>query len=192
MTPRLDVARRPETPDAELIARIANGDLSGLGILFDRYGGDVRRLLLRLGIASSDADDLVQLTFLDAARAAPRFDARAAVKPWLLGVAAMVARRHRRSFGRMLDRLRTWALEPAPLPEAAASKQYELKEEARRAERALAQLSAKKRETFVLVAVEGMNGEEVAQALGIPIATVWTRLHHARRELRLALKEDAE
>jgi DNA-directed RNA polymerase specialized sigma24 family protein len=43
----------------------------------------------------------------------------------------------------------------------------------------------------VLVALEGLGGEEVGRTLGIPVATVWTRLHHARLELREALcRED--
>ena len=42
---------------------------------------------------------------------------------------------------------------------------------------------------FVMIVIEGAPGEEVAAALGLPLATVWTRLHHARRELREHLKE---
>jgi RNA polymerase sigma-70 factor (ECF subfamily) len=60
---------------------------------------------------------------------------------------------------------------------------------ARRAERALDALSVKKREAFVLVALEGLTGEEAAIAMNVPVATVWTRLHHARRDLRDALEE---
>jgi RNA polymerase sigma-70 factor (ECF subfamily) len=63
--------------------------------------------------------------------------------------------------------------------------------EGARAQRALSRLSAKKREVFVLVALEGMSGAEVANALHIPVATVWTRLHHARLELRAALARGA-
>jgi RNA polymerase sigma-70 factor (ECF subfamily) len=41
-----------------------------------------------------------------------------------------------------------------------------------------------------MVVIERLPGEAVAQALGIPVGTVWTRLHHARRELRALLGED--
>jgi RNA polymerase sigma-70 factor (ECF subfamily) len=54
---------------------------------------------------------------------------------------------------------------------------------------ALETLSDKKREVFVLVNLEGVSSEEVASALGIPVATVWTRLHHARKALRAALDD---
>ena len=76
---------------------------------------------------------------------------------------------------------------PAELRIAAS---LELRERANAAANALAELSAKKREVFVMVALEGVPPEAAAEALGIPIRTVWTRLHHARRELRARLEED--
>ena len=51
-------------------------------------------------------------------------------------------------------------------------------------------MSAKKRETLLLAEVEELSCDEIAGALKIPIGTVWTRLHHARRELQIALGED--
>jgi RNA polymerase sigma factor (sigma-70 family) len=180
--------------NATLIAAIHGGDLSGLGILFDRYGNDVRRLLLRLGIPAGDADDLVQQTFLDVLGASARFQADAPVKPWLLGLAAMHARRHRRSVSRMIARVQAWTRDAAHSDDhpmtLTPERKLVLSVEAARAQRALLRLSAKKREVFVLVALEGMSGAEAAHALRIPVATVWTRLHHARLELRTALAKE--
>ncbi len=64
------------------------------------------------------------------------------------------------------------------------------RQRAEKMSRALAALSPKKREVIVLVTIEGLSGEEVASLLAIPVATVWTRLHHARRELSLAVFEE--
>ena len=50
-------------------------------------------------------------------------------------------------------------------------------------ERALSKLSQKKREVLVLFELEGLSGDEIAVALGCPVPTVFTRLHHARKEL---------
>jgi len=178
--------------DADLVMAIAGGDLTGLGVLFDRYADDVRRLFQRLGVARGEADDLVQQTFLDVVRAASRFDpalSTPGVRPWLYGLAMMVARRHRRVVARMIARVERWARDfrapSPPTPEA----EVLVSLDADRARRALDGLSAKKREAFVLVTLEGMSGDEAAAALDIPVATVWTRLHHARRELRAALEE---
>jgi RNA polymerase sigma factor (sigma-70 family) len=186
-------ARSSAPGDAELIAAIARGQLEALGALFDRHEPAVRRYFGRLGITPEDADDLVQATFLEAHRAAQRFDEQHTAISWLLGIATMMARRHRRTVGRALSRIAAWAIHPRR-ELAASDAPDELMERDRAVQRvaaALDRLSDKKRETFVLVALEGLSGEEVASALGIPVRTVWTRLHHARRELRAMLAEDA-
>ena len=58
-------------------------------------------------------------------------------------------------------------------------------------ERALARLSDAKRVAILLAKVEGLSCDEIAEALQIPVGTVWTRLHAARRELRAALGDEA-
>lgn len=181
-----------EMTDARLFERMRDGDMGALGLLFDRYARDVRRVISRLGVASADVDDLVQLTFLEAMRAAEQYDGRASAKPWLSGIAVMMVRRHRRSLGRLLRRLTEWGKEPdADKQEMNQEDAYETHEMAHKAEEALAKLSPKKREVFILVVLEGLPGEQVANALSIPVATVWTRLHHARLDLRELLAEEA-
>ena len=59
-------------------------------------------------------------------------------------------------------------------------------------ERALVRISAAKRITLLMAEVEGLSCAEIAAALGVPIGTVWTRLHAARRELRQVLEEAKE
>ncbi len=183
------VGARPTFSDAELLVKIAAGELKALGALFDRYEPDVKRFIARMGVGPGDVNDLVQLTFLDVTRAAASFDGRASARNWLLGIAAMIVRRYRRSLLRVAKGLLAWANEPVQSPET-PGRTFELRESARRAAAALARLSAKKREVFVMVVLEGVSGEEAARALGIPVATVWTRLHHARRELRAWLTQD--
>lgn len=178
---------RPTEEDAALLARLGKGDLDALGTLFDRHEPAVRQLLSRLGVSAIDVDDLVQLTFLDLVQVAPKFDGRSSPRSYLLGIAAMRVRRHRRSVMRLLRDIGARLFEqrrPQPLTPAEA---YEHAEARARFEHALERLSPKKREVFVLVTMHGATGEEVARALDIPLATVWTRLHHARHELRAEL-----
>lgn len=179
---------RPDRTDAELVERVAAGELDGLGLLFDRHEAGLRRFFLRLGIAAGDVDDLVQATFLELLRAAPRFQPELSVKSWLLGLGAIMARRHRRSLARAAARLLSWAgrarLEMPVTPADDLERQREL----RRFQVAFERLAPKKREVFTLVVLEGLSGEEAARGLGVPVNTVWTRLHHARRELRDALE----
>lgn len=182
--------RHEARADAELLLSIASGDLSDLGRLFDRHQEDVRRLLVRLGTPAFDIDDLVQETFLDVPRASRRFRPDASVRPWLLGLATIVVRRRRRSLVRMLAHLRRWAREPAARQAPTPADDFEAKAEAMRAQVALKALSRKKREAFVLVALEGLTCAEAAEILGAPVATIWTRIHYARAELRELLEEE--
>ena len=180
---------RSTRSDGELVQSIAAGDLDALGILFDRHEAALRRFFARLGMNSADADDLVQATFLEVMRAAPRFDPHLPLRGWLYGLASIMARRHRRTLARAAKRLLGWAsltwLESPQTPAAELEQDREL----RRFQRALARVAPKKREVFVLVVLEGLSGEEAARALQVPVNTVWTRLHHARRELRAALEQ---
>jgi RNA polymerase sigma-70 factor (ECF subfamily) len=187
---RTIISSNPATTDGALVRQIAEGDLQALGVLFERHGQDVRRFLARMQVPASDLDDLVQLTFLDVARPAARFEDDREVKPWLFGLAAITVRRHRRTLARLARNLTAWALEPSHGHDPTPVEMLVQQESVRRAERALQKLSSKKREVFVLVVMEDLSGEETAHALGIPVATVWTRLHHARRELRALLGED--
>lgn len=176
--------------DEDLVAAIRSGNLTGLGTLFDRHGNAVRRLVARLGAHARDVDDLVQETFLDCIVAAAKFERGSAVRPWLLGVAMMVMRRHRRSLGRMFRRLEQWASQHVERPVPTPADELEWSESARRGQRALSLLPAKKRDAFVLVVVEELSGDEAAAVLGVPIATLWTRVHYARREMLRLLELD--
>jgi RNA polymerase sigma-70 factor (ECF subfamily) len=173
--------------DVELLAKIAERDLSALGLLFDRHAGAVHGFVMRLGIPSGDADDLVQSTFLLVLQAAPKFrdlNGRGSARAWLLGLASNVVWRHRRSVGRAAARVGAWALLRSERRSISPAEAFEGNEAAVRAQRALWRLSPKHREAFVLVVLEGVPGEEAAAILNVPVATVWTRLHRARRELR--------
>jgi RNA polymerase sigma-70 factor (ECF subfamily) len=178
--------------DAALVRDLAGGNLEALGDLFERFEPNIRRYLLRVGVTESDVDDLVQATFLEVVRAAPRFDPSYPVRTWLFGIATIMVRRHRRSVARAAARLVTWTglvrAESAPSPDDV----YDGDEALRRFAASFERLSRKKREVFALVTIEGLSGEEAARALGIPVNTVWTRLHHARADLRAAISGEGE
>ena len=176
--------------DETLVNQVAEGQIQSLGVLFDRYHLSVRRFLARMQIAPADLDDLVQVTFLQVPRAAVRFEAGRSVKGWLFGLATMVVRRHRRTIGRLARKMAALAREPLARAPRTPAELLGEQESFQRANRALAALAVKKREVFVMVILEKLSGETVAQALGIPIGTVWTRLHHGRRELKDLLAED--
>jgi RNA polymerase sigma-70 factor (ECF subfamily) len=174
----------PPTPDADILRQLANGEIDALGELYDRYQEPIRCFVARATSDAEDVDDLVHSTFLAAAKSAWRYDGRPSCRPWLIGIAAQLLRRRRQSFGRFLAVLsslrgvRATAADPRPAMQARSD-----------VETALVRISAAKRITLLMAEVEGLSCAEIAAALGVPIGTVWTRLHAARRELRRALEE---
>jgi RNA polymerase sigma-70 factor (ECF subfamily) len=176
----------PPTSDVELMQQLAAGQLGALGELYDRYQSPLRSFLVRATRDAHDVDDLVQAAFLAAAKSADRYDGRASCRPWLIGIAAQLLRRRRQTFSRLvavlssLQRTQHCVHDPRPALQARTD-----------VERALARLSEPKRVTLLMAEVEGLSCAEISQALTVPIGTVWTRLHAARRELRQALDEQA-
>jgi RNA polymerase sigma-70 factor (ECF subfamily) len=170
--------------DPDILRELASGNIGALGELYDRYGERIRRFLARATSDAEDVDDLVHATFLAAAQSASRYDGRPSCRPWLVGIAAQLLRRRRRSVGSLLAVLsslrgtRAGTLDPRPSLQARSE-----------VERALGRLSEAKRVALLLAEVEGLTCAEIAAALNVPIGTVWTRLHAARREVRLALEE---
>jgi RNA polymerase sigma-70 factor, ECF subfamily len=168
--------------DPELMRKLADGQLGALGELYDRYQAPLRSFIARATRDAHDVDDLVHATFLETAKCARRYDGRSSCRPWLIGIAAQLLRRRRQAVSRfvaVLTALKS-TLQPASDPRPALQARTDV-------ERALSGLTEAKRITLLMAEVEGLSCEEIARALDIPIGTVWTRLHSARRELRQAI-----
>ena len=184
------VAARGSTDesDTELFAAMSAGNLTALGVLYDRHHQSVRRFVLRAAAGSHDTEDIVHDVFLTASRVARTYDDRAGSRPFLLGIAANLVRSRRQKQARwrfafsLLEGAVTGILRRTPEDGASETEQLQLLNVG------LARLSEEKRLVLVMIELEELSGDEVATALGIPIATVWTRLHYARAELRSYLK----
>jgi RNA polymerase sigma-70 factor (ECF subfamily) len=161
------------------MSRLGQGDIGALGELYDRHQASIRRFLARATVGADDVDDLVHTTFLTAATSAARYDGRADCRPWLMGIAVRLLRRRQYALGRWRGVVLSLATlrRPSVDPRSALSARADV-------ERALGRLSQAKRITLLLAEVEGLSCPEIAAALDIPVGTVWTRLHTARRELR--------
>lgn len=188
-TPRVaPLTHRSERSDPELMRALATGDLGPLGELYDRYHDDVLQFARRACSPSEDPDDVVHDAFLTAARASPSYDGRPCARPFLIGVAAQILRQRRRLWVRWSEVLTEFVETRSDVTERTPEDDAAQADDAARLTRALARLTAEKRLVVLMIEREGMTGEEVAGALGIPLGTVWTRLHHARAELRRSLK----
>jgi RNA polymerase sigma-70 factor (ECF subfamily) len=177
-----------ELSDRALVSAVAQGDQAALGALFDRFQRDVHRFVARLVRGNdSDLDDLVQNTFLEAYRSAPRFRSDSAVKTWLFGIAVNLVRHHVRSESRRraaADNL-TVVAEHASSPGDAMT----LEQQRHLLAIAVERLTPALKEVYVLCVMEEVSGKEAAAALGIREASLWRRLTDARNALRATIEE---
>jgi RNA polymerase sigma-70 factor, ECF subfamily len=175
------------TSDEVLIGRIAGGDRLAMQVLFARHHVRVYRFVLRMVRNQATAEDLISEVFLDVWRQAGKFEGRSAVSTWLLSIArfkALSALRRRPE--EELDEEAAQQIEDtADDPEAALEK----KDKAAILRQCLTALSAEHREIIDLVYYHEKSVEEVAGIVGIPEATVKTRMFYARKKLSELLKE---
>jgi RNA polymerase sigma factor (sigma-70 family) len=173
--------------DAALIERSWR-EPEAFAVLYDRHAAPIHRFAGRR-LGDQMADDVVAETFLAAFRRRKRYDLhRADARPWLYGIAANVIGKHRRSEVRMLRAFARTGADPVAAGHAdrvdsrvcAAAVQRDLAA-------ALAGLPAGDRDVLLLIAWADLSYEETAAALGIPVGTVRSRLHRARRKVREAL-----
>jgi RNA polymerase sigma-70 factor (ECF subfamily) len=181
-----------ETFDLKLLAASAGGDRDAFGQLAVRHAPTLARLLRHLGCDASNRDDALQDALLAAWRHAPGFRGDGTVRAWLLSLTRHAAfRQRRRRSGEPEHHLDLQSLGDAAGwgdttfdPERAAA----LAEDRSRLKHALATLSPEDREVLALRDLEGLSGPEAAGILGIPIASMKTRLHRARLRLVAALR----
>ncbi|MEV8637252.1 RNA polymerase sigma factor [Streptosporangium sp. NPDC051023] len=179
-----------ELDDAELIRRSAD-DPGQFAALFDRYARQIHLYVARR-LGTQAADDIVAETFLAAFRRRNTYDhAFPLARPWLYGIAGTLVARHKRQEERLLRALSRTGVDP--LPESMADtvvRRVTAQGRERELAGALAALSHGDREVLLLVAWEDLSYEEVARALGIPLGTVRSRLHRARKKARAVLEEE--
>jgi RNA polymerase sigma-70 factor (ECF subfamily) len=125
------------------------------------------------------------------------FEGRSSHRSWLYGISLrVVAASRRRAKVRALLGFGS-AVEAQAVDERSPLAAIERRDAQIQVRKALSKISEKKRAVFILFEVEGLSGEEIAEAVGCPLKTVWTRLYHARqaflRELRRqGVMDDAE
>jgi RNA polymerase sigma-70 factor, ECF subfamily len=174
-------AAREASSDEELIRRIADGEQLAMRTLFARHRVALYRWLLRLVGDEAVAEDLLSEVFLDVWRQAAAFEARASVSTWLLAIArykALSARR-RRTDVELDERIASTVADPADDPERVLQK----KNRAQLLRHSLGRLSPEHGEVIDLVYYHGRSVREVAEIVGVPEATVKTRMFYARKRL---------
>lgn len=165
---------------------LASGDAEATARFYETYLDDVLGWCRRLGGGLLDPEDAAHDVFVVALGRVESFQARSTLRTWMFGVTRRVLANHRRRARtrqlreRLTPRGVLWGQAPGPDPAQAT----EAEQRRRRVHRCLDSLSRKHREVLVLCSLEGRSGREAAELLGVPEATVYSRLHYARAAFR--------
>jgi RNA polymerase sigma-70 factor, ECF subfamily len=174
--------------DQALLQAIARGSEHAMRTLFARHSTRIYRFLLRLGVDTSLADDLVSEVFLVVWRQAARYAGRSQVSTWLLAIARnrALSELRRRTFEPFDKKVETIAdLDADPELALQASEERDL------LRKCLNGLSSKHREIIDLVYYHEKSVDEVAEIVGIPQNKVKTRMFYARSRLAKLLRQAA-
>ncbi len=172
--------------DAAIVGRMASGDESALGALYDRWADAVNALVTRIVRDDAEAEEVVEAVFFQAWQQAGRYTSdRGVPGAWLLSMAR----------SRSLDRLRALRRrrDEQPVDESIFDNQpavgdplsdLNASERASRVLSALQQLPAEQREVLELAYFEGLSQTEIAERVALPLGTVKTRARLALRKMR--------
>ena len=173
----------PQDDERELIDRAQAGEAIAFERLAEQHAARLWRSALALGRDGHWAEDLAQETLVEAWRSLARFDGRCRFSTWLYGILRhrfLKGRRHQNAAGLsasdVLDQEQCIARSP--------DQSAEVSEDAQRVRRAVASLPEEHRLVVELRFFAGAKLDEIAAALGCPLGTVKSRLHHALEKLR--------
>lgn len=161
----------------QLLAQVAQGDRTAMEQLYHRTRAAVYAMALSVVKNAHDAQDVTQDSFVRIWEEAGRYRAQGSPMAWILTVTRNLARMRLRS-DRKLTYLEEeqWNAIPAEDTEASAEDRAVLQD-------ALAGLSAQERQIVLLHAVTGLKHREIARLLELPLATVLSKYHRARKKM---------
>ena len=153
--------------------------------IYDLFFDFVWRSARRMGVSEGSVDDVVQEVFIVVHRRLGDFEGRSSMKTWLFGILLRVVSDHRRTLRRKGGL--------TPLPEGLAADdggpdaRAETNQRVALLHRLLSSLDDDKRAVFVLAELEQMTAPEIADALGVNLNTVYSRLRAGRKKFEAAL-----
>jgi RNA polymerase sigma-70 factor (ECF subfamily) len=171
--PREGGESRSDRPDP--IARSASA-------VYEAHGEFVWKSLYRLGVAECDLEDMVQEVFVVVHRRLDSYDGTAKLTTWLFGISLRVASTYRRTAHRRKEiavdpLLADERIDASATPEEALS----LRQARGRLSSVLDRMDLEKRAVFVMFEIEQMPCADIAALLDVPVGTVYSRLHAARK-----------
>lgn len=155
----------------------------------ERHGEFVWRTLHRMGVRAPHVEDVYQEVFLVVHRRLSTFSGRCALTTWLYEICFRVAAGYRRKAHFKRETLGHDGSELESLSSGAASPERQLvsARQARQVARILDDMPLEYRVVFVMFEIEGLTSEQIAESVGVPLGTVYSRLHRARKHFARSL-----
>jgi RNA polymerase sigma-70 factor (ECF subfamily) len=179
--------------DREAVRRVQAGETEAFELLVEKYKRKAFRLAYQVLRDQEEALDTAQEAFVKAFRALPKFKGDSAFYTWLFRITMNLALDRKRQRISRAKSMGTEDVAPEEWERTAVSGDPDPEDLATGSERrerirkALDSLSEHHRTIIILSDIEGLQYREIAEVLGIPMGTVMSRLHHARKRLRQAL-----
>ena len=176
--------------DREVVRRVQAGDSEAFEALVEKYKRKTFRLAYGVLRDQEEALDVAQEAFVKAFRSLPKFKGDSAFYTWLFRITMNVALDRKRQRATRAKSLGTEDVPPEEWERTAVATDVSPDDEAASAERrarigrALESLSEQHRTIIILSDIEGLSYREIAEVLAIPMGTVMSRLHNARKRLR--------
>jgi len=153
--------------------------------VYRENAGFVWASLQRLGVRDADLEDVLQEVFVVVHKRLASFDGSSKMTTWLFGICMRVAANHRRRGFRRNET--TVADIPESAGEATPEDDLTRRETRRRLEALLDELDLERRAVFVMFEIDELPCEDIAAMFGVPVGTIWSRLHAARKDFQKAL-----
>lgn len=178
-------ARVSTSDAAEALVKLKRLDPDAVHRLYRDHAGDVLGWAIRLGGHRLDAEDVAHQVFEIALARLPTFRGESTLRTWLYGITRRVVAnaRRRATFWAFVSLEGLLPADPGPDPEDVSQ---QLRER-RLVQQALEELPFQQREVLVLLELEERPAPEVAEMLGVPVGTIYSRSHGARRAFAGAL-----
>ena len=186
------------TPDTELVSRCQRGESQAFNELVTRYRGKVYAMIYNMVHNESDAWDLAQDGFLKAWKSIAKFRGQSSFYTWLYRIMMNVTidslrKKHVEGGAEFDDTIGLKDIEPGavamPRAETLPHKKIEHDEIRARINAAIEKLSPEHRAVILMREMDGLEYQEIADALGCSIGTVMSRLFYARKKLQTLLKD---
>jgi RNA polymerase sigma-70 factor (ECF subfamily) len=170
---------------ALVMSPISSRSVPDLSAIFDEHFDYIWAMLRRLGVRNADREDLVHEVFLKVHARMADYDASRPLRPWLLGFAYRVAKDYSRLARHRVERL--GVLGDRAAASVPADERIVAREERELVLWALDAIDLDRRVVLLMHDVDDVPVPEIAQILGIPLNTVYSRLRVGRKELANAV-----